>query len=271
MAREKPKQLLAIAGHIYLISPHTGAYKEYLSDDWTPTNAGVVVPSTNNLYITNSFNNLWEISLKEGTGVARKISWDNWGSCNALIAVPKPGGATYNLFAFCHKLWLIDDTTTGHCIDYLGGYTDVWARVNATARIGHKIYATTSANNLWVVDTVEKKVEKLGGGWDNWSTCGALATVNGKLYAFCHGLWLVDVLTGKSTPFFEDSDDKEGSKRSWSDVKCTSTIDTSIFAITGSRLVEVDTVEKRVREISQDNWARTKVLVAVDRDVVGDV
>ncbi|CAG8434803.1 11761_t:CDS:1 [Ambispora gerdemannii] len=265
------QQLLAIAGHVYLISPHSGAYKEYLNEDWTATNAGALVSSTQKVYVTTSFNNLWEIELKENIGITRKISWDGWGTCNALVTVAKPGGVTHDLFAFCHKLWLIDDVNTGHCTDFLGGFADLWARVNAAASIGHKIYATTSANNLWVVDTIEKQVIKLGGGWDNWSTCGALVGINQVLYAFCHGLWLVDANTGKYTSFFEGSDDHEGANRSWSDVKCATAIGNNIYVITGSRLVEIDTIQKRVRQVSDTNWGKTKVLLAVDRDVVGDV
>jgi len=255
-------QLLTICRKIYLINPESGEYKEFHSDDWITTTAATLIPSTQKVYITTSFNNLWEISLNEKE--ARKISWDGWGTCNALVNVPN---GKHKLFAFCHKLWLIDNPSTGHCVDFLGGFTDVWTRVNAAAVVGEKIFVTTSANNLWCVDSTGKEEpKKLGGGSDNWSTCRALVEVDGRLIAFCYGLWEVNIHNGKSTPFFDtDSPVKcDDHKRSWSNVKSATVIGHNVYVVAGSQLLELDTINKKVREISNDNWENTKAIVAVD-------
>ncbi|CAG8564401.1 11678_t:CDS:2 [Funneliformis caledonium] len=235
-----------------------GKYQTYNSDDWITTTAATLLPSSRKVYITTSFNNLWEISLDNKE--ARKISWDGWGTCNALVAVPNGGD---KLFAFCHKLWLIDDPSTGHCVDFLGGFTDVWTRVNAAAIVGQKIFATTSANNLWCVDSTGKdEPKKLGGGSDNWSTCRALVQVDGKLIAFCYGLWEVNIQNGKSTPFFDDKSDD--SKRSWSSVKSATVIGHNVYVVDGSQLLELDTIHKKVRDVGNDNWGTIRAIVAVD-------
>jgi hypothetical protein len=253
-------QLLTICGKVYLVNPKDGKYNEFNSDDWTTTTSAALVPSTQKVYITTSFNNLWEISLigKE----SRKISWDGWGTCNALVAVPN-NKSGHRLFAFCHKLWLVDDPSTGHCIDFLGGFTDIWTRVNAAAVVGQNIFATTSANNLWCVDsTGQEEPKKLGGGSDNWSTCRALVEVKGKLIAFCYGLWEVNIHNGNSTPFFDP--DSDGAKRSWSNVKSATVNGHNIYVVAGSQILELDTISKKVREVSNDNWENTKAMVAAE-------
>ncbi|RIA97867.1 hypothetical protein C1645_813585 [Glomus cerebriforme] len=253
-------KLLTICRKIYLVSPEDGEYKEFNSDDWTTTTAAALIPSTQKVYITTSFNNLWEISLNERE--ARKISWDGWGTCNALVAVPNDEGG-HKLFAFCHKLWLVDDPDKGHCVDFLGRFTDVWTRVNAAAVVGYHIFATTSANNLWRIDsTGHEEPKKLGGGSDNWSTCRALVEVDGKLIAFCYGLWEVNIHNGDSTPFFDDGSDD--AKRSWSNIKSATVIGHNIYVIAGSQLLELDTIIKKVREVNNENWEFTKAIVAVE-------
>ncbi|CAG8542880.1 15559_t:CDS:1 [Acaulospora morrowiae] len=255
-------ELLAIARHVYLINPSTGIFKTLNSEDWSSTITAAHIPSTNKIYATTTFNNLWEISLPDQV---RKISWDGWGTCNALVAVANDEGG-HKLFAFCRKLWLVDDPSTGHCIDYLGGYTDVWARVNAATAVGKKIFATTSANNLWAIDTTAKEEpKKLGGGSDNWSTCKALVFTNEKLLAFCYGLWEINPHNGNYTPFFDgDSANSPDAKRSWLSVKSATVIGTCVYVVSGSQLLELDTVTKKVRELSQDDWGTTKALIAVN-------
>ncbi|CAG8547384.1 1606_t:CDS:2, partial [Cetraspora pellucida] len=231
--------------HVYLIDPKTGTYKEYNTEDWSSTISGALIPSTHKIYVTTTFNNLWEISLADNN--VRKISWDSWGGCNTLVTVPDdPSECSFKLFAFCHKLWLVDDPNTGHCTDFLGGYTDIWAKVNAATAVGQKIYATTVANNLWCVDTITKETKKLGGGSDNWSNCKALANVGGKLLAFCYGLWEVNTNNGDYTPFFDK--DSEEAKRSWLGVKAVTVIDTCVYVVAGDQLLALDTVSKKVRE-----------------------
>ncbi|CAB4429290.1 unnamed protein product [Rhizophagus irregularis] len=253
-------KLLTISRKVYLVSPKDGEYEEYNSDDWTATTAATLIPSTQKVYITTSFNNLWEISLNERK--AKKISWDGWGTCNALVSVPNDEGG-HKLFAFCHKLWLVDDPNTGHCIDFLGGFMDVWTRVNAAAVVGQNIFVTTSANNLWCIDsTGNDEPKKLGGGSDNWSTCKALVAVDDKLIAFCYGLWEVNIQNGNSTPFFDDNSDD--AKRSWSSVRSATVIGHNIYVINGSQLLELDTINKNVREISNDDWGYTKAIVAIE-------
>ena len=253
-------KLLSICRKIYLINPKNGEYKEFNSEDWTTTTAASLFPSTQKVYITTSFNNLWEISLKENK--TRKVSWDGWGTCNALVTVPDDKGG-HKLFAFCHKLWLVDDPNTGHCIDFLGGFTDVWTRVNAAAAVGQNIFATTSANNLWCIDSTGKEEPKrLGGGSDNWSTCKALVEVNGRLIAFCYGLWEVNTHNGNSTPFFDPN--SNGAERSWSNVRSATVIGHNVYVVAGSELLEVDTVSKEIREVSKEDWGFTKALVAVE-------
>ncbi|CAG8557365.1 hypothetical protein C2G38_272951 [Gigaspora rosea] len=253
-------QLLAIARNIYLIDPVTGTYKEYNNEDWSSTVSGALIPSTRKIYVTTTFNNLWELSLADNN--IRKISWDGWSACNTLVAVPDdPNECTYKLFAFCHKLWLVDDPNTGHCIDFLGGYTDIWARVNAAVAVGQKIFATTSANNLWTVDIVTKETKKLGGGSDNWSNCRALANVGGRLLAFCLGLWEVNTNNGDYTPFFDK--DSEEANRSWLGTKAVTVIDTCVYVVVGEQLLALDTVSKKIKEVSKDNWGSTKALFSI--------
>ncbi|CAG8566155.1 3209_t:CDS:1 [Diversispora eburnea] len=256
-------ELLAICRRLYLINPSTGAYKEYNSDDWSSTSAAALVPSTKKVYVTTSFNNLWELSLTDNQ--TRKISWDGWGTCNALVAVPSDEGG-HKLFAFCHKLWLVDDPNTGHCTDFLGGYADIWTRVNAATVMGKNILATTSANNLWCIDTTSKEEpKKLGSGSDNWSTCRALVCINDeRILAFCYGLWEVNPSNGKCSPFFDgELANSPDAKRSWLSVKSATVIENCVYVTVGSQLVELDTITKKVRELSKDNWGNTKALVSV--------
>ncbi|CAB5395983.1 unnamed protein product [Rhizophagus irregularis] len=214
-------KLLTISRKVYLVSPKDGEYEEYNSDDWTATTAATLIPSTQKVYITTSFNNLWEISLNE-----RKAK--------KLVGM-----------------------------DFLGGFMDVWTRVNAAAVVGQNIFVTTSANNLWCIDsTGNEEPKKLGGGSDNWSTCKALVAVDDKLIAFCYGLWEVNIQNGNSTPFFDDNSDD--AKRSWSSVRSATVIGHNIYVINGSQLLELDTINKNVREISNDDWGYTKAIVAIE-------
>jgi len=257
------KKLLAIERRIYVIAPETGSYQIFDDGDWSSTTTGTIIPSTNKIYATTTFNNLWELSLMNHN--TRKISWDGWGTCNALVSVSSTDDSDteYNLFAFCHKLWLIDDLKTGHCVDFLGGFTNVWTRVNTATAIEHKIYCTTSANNLWCIDTSSKDdPKKLGGGSDNWSVCKALINVNGMILAFCYKLWQVDKDDGKCKLFFDDDD--ENSKKSWLNLKCATVIENNVYVVLGSQLLELDTVTKKIREVSNENWSKTKVLISVD-------
>nr|CAG8588806.1 3459_t:CDS:2 [Entrophospora candida] len=258
------KKLLAIERKVYEIIPETGSYQVYDDGDWSSTATGTIIPSTNKVYVTTTFNNLWELSLTDHS--TRKISWDGWGTCNALVPVPTTdddsnSNTKYNLFAFCHKLWLIDDLNTGHCVDFLGGYTNVWTRVNAATAIDDKIYCTTSANNLWCIDTSPSKEDpkKLGGGSDNWSVCKSLINVNGMLLAFCYWLWKVDKDDGTCKPFFDDDD--ENSKRNWLSFKCATVIDNNVYIVLGSQLLELDTVTKKIREVSNENWNLTALSI----------
>ncbi|CAG8475496.1 5169_t:CDS:1 [Paraglomus occultum] len=262
--------LLAIGRHMYVINPLSGASKPLDLGDWTSATAAVIVPSTRKAYVTTSFNNLWEIDLVAME--SHNVSWDRWGTCNALVTVPNSVG--YSLFAFCHKLWLVDDLSTGQCTDFLGGFTDIWTKVNAATSVGTKIFATTSANNLWCIDTVTKEISKLGGGSDNWSNCHALVEVKGRLYAFCYGLWEVDVTTGHYTQFFDEGSEERNIN--WSHTKSATVIDTKVYVFcrggiwTKDQLVELDIITKKVRElsISNGNLANIKVLIAVDRNVI---
>ncbi|CAG8516424.1 4900_t:CDS:1 [Paraglomus brasilianum] len=263
--------LLAIGRYVYVINPLSGATIPLDLGDWTSATAAAIIPSTRKAYVTTSFNNLWEIDL--AAMESHNVSWNGWGTCNALVAVPNSVEG-HPLFAFCHKLWLVDDPSTGQCTDFLGGFTDVWTKVNAATSVGMKIFATTSANNLWCIDTVANEVTKLGGGSDNWSNCHALVEVEGKLYAFCYGLWEVDVETGHYTQFFDEGSEER--KINWSHTKSATVIDTKVYVFcrggiwAKDQLLELDINTKKVREISMSigNLTNVKVLIAVDRNVI---
>ncbi|CAJ0762996.1 16651_t:CDS:2 [Entrophospora sp. SA101] len=71
------------------------------------------------------------------------------------------------------------------------------------------------------------------------------------LLAFCHWLWEVDVETGEC-------------KLTWVDVKCTAVIDTKVYLVDGSELLELDTVKRAVRVVSNEDWSGTNALIAIN-------
>ncbi|CAH1761497.1 9437_t:CDS:2 [Entrophospora sp. SA101] len=225
------KRLLAIANKIYTVIPETGSYKVYDAEDWSTTTAAAITP-TNNIYLTTSYGNLWEISLNDD-GARRRVDKGGWDACNVLISIKSPETLGNKLFSFCDKLWLVDQKV-GSCIDFSDGSSDDdWSEVNVATSINDKIYFTTS-NNLWCIDTSKNyKPEKIGND-DDWSNCKALVNVNGMLLAFCHWLWEVDVETGECKLFFN----KEGEK--------------------------LDTVKRAVRVVSNEDWSGTNALIAIN-------
>nr|CAG8512735.1 12519_t:CDS:2 [Entrophospora candida] len=242
------KRLLAIANKIYTVIPETGSYKVYDAEDWSTTTAAAITPS-NNIYLTTAYGNLWEISLNDD-GARRRVDKGGWDACNVLISIKSPGTLENKLFSFCDKLWLVDQKV-GSCIDFSGGSSDDdWSEVDVATSINDKIYFTTS-NNLWCIDTSKNyKPEKIGND-DDWSNCKALVNVNGMLLAFCHWLWEVDVETGEC-------------KLTWLDVKCAAVIDTKVYLVGGSELLELDTVKRAVRVVSDEDWSETKALIAIN-------
>jgi len=47
-------------------------------------------------------------------------------------------------------------------------------------------------------------------------------------------------------------------------------VGTSVYVIAGNKLIELDTVAKKIREVGGD-WGSTKALIAVDRNLVGEI
>ncbi|CAG8691800.1 5180_t:CDS:1, partial [Scutellospora calospora] len=86
----------------------------------------------------------------------------------------------------------------------------------------------------------------------------ALANVGGKLLAFCYGLWEVNTDNGDYTPFFDEG--SEEAKRSWSGVKAVTVIDSCVYVVAGNQLLELNTITKKIREVSNDDWGSTKFL-----------
>nr|CAG8591239.1 5353_t:CDS:1 [Entrophospora candida] len=257
------KKLLAIANKIYTVNPESGFYEIYNTENWSSTTAAAMITLTNKIYLTTSYGNLWEISLNDD-GAVRRVGDGGWNECKALIQVKYLETLENKLFSFCGKLWLIDQKV-GSYIDFSDGSSDDWSGVNAATSIDDKIYCTTS-NNLWCINTSRNyKPEKVGND-DNWSNCKALVNVKGMLLAFCESLWEVDLDNGEYRLFFDkgkESND-DNSKRTWFDVKSTAVIDTKVYLVSGSQLLELDTIKKEVREVSNEDWSTTRALITVD-------